>query len=146
MEAGATGGWGNGNNTMLTPESIMRIPDSAVKHLGEPERVKFEAMRKLLGAVTEEVDMAVITPGAREQLITGSGIQRGTWKGELTRSVFLFKSFPISVVMRHWSRAMGMPSAGGRAAYIARLLPVRPFLALCRSNLTTLRLVVILAR
>ncbi|MCZ5524307.1 hypothetical protein O5964_29800, partial [Escherichia coli] len=31
--------WGNGNNTMLTPESIMRIPDSAVKHLGEPERV-----------------------------------------------------------------------------------------------------------
>lgn len=122
MEAGETGGLGNGNNTMLTPESIMRIPDSAVKHLGEPERVKFEAMRKLLGAVTEEVDMAVITPGAREQLITGSGIQRGTWKGELTRSVFLFKSFPISVVMRHWSRAMGMPSAGGRAAYIATFI------------------------
>ncbi|MGI8160192.1 hypothetical protein ACR0Q7_09880 [Enterococcus faecalis] len=56
---------------MLTPESIMRIPDSAVKHLGEPERVKFEAMRKLLGAVTEEVDMAVITPGAREQMFVG---------------------------------------------------------------------------
>ncbi|HCL7219401.1 hypothetical protein [Citrobacter freundii] len=114
--------WGKGNNTMLTPESIMRIPDSAVQHLGAPERVKFEAMRKLLGAVTEEVDMAVITPGAREQMITGSGIQRGTWKGELTRSVFLFKSFPISVVMRHWSRAMGMPSAGGRAAYIATFI------------------------
>ncbi|HIG4094995.1 TPA: hypothetical protein ACYFO6_005806, partial [Klebsiella pneumoniae] len=114
--------WGKGNNTMLTPESIMRIPDSAVQHLGSPERVKFEAMRKLLGAVTEEVDMAVITPGAREQMLTGSGIQRGTWKGELTRSVFLFKSFPISVVMRHWSRAMGMPSAGGRAAYIATFI------------------------
>ncbi|EAM9680169.1 hypothetical protein EGG27_09170 [Salmonella enterica] len=114
--------WGKGNNTMLTPESIMRIPDDAVKHLGAPERVKFEAMRKLLGAVTEEVDMAVITPGVREQVFTGSGIQRGTWKGELTRSVFLFKSFPISVVMRHWHRAMGMPSAGGRAAYIATFI------------------------
>lgn len=114
--------WGKGNNTMLTPESIMRIPDSAVQHLGSPERVKFEAMRKLLGAVTEEVDMAVITPGAREQVLTGGGLQRGTWKGELTRSVFLFKSFPISVVMRHWTRAMGMPSAGGRAAYIATFL------------------------
>lgn len=114
--------WGKGNDTMLTPESIMRIPDAAVEHLGSPERVKFEAMRKLLGAVTEEVDMAVITPGAREQMVTGSGIQRGTWKGELTRSVFLFKSFPISVVMRHWSRAMGMPSAGGRAAYIATFI------------------------
>ena len=114
--------WGKGNNTMLTPESIMRIPDDAVKHLGAPERVKFEAMRKLLGAVAEEVDMAVITPGAREQLFVGGGLQRGTMKGELTRSVFLFKSFPISVVMRHWTRAFNMPSAGGRAAYIATFL------------------------
>lgn len=114
--------WGNGNTTMLTPESIMRIPDAAVIHLGPPERVRFEAMRRLLAAVSEEVDMAVITPGAREQLFTGGGLQRGTWKGELTRSVFLFKSFPISVVLRHWTRAMGMPSAGGRAAYIAAFL------------------------
>lgn len=114
--------WGNGNTTMLTPESIMRIPDAAVMHLGPPERVRFEAMRRLLAAVSEEVDMAVITPGAREQVLTGGGLQRGTWKGELTRSVFLFKSFPISVVLRHWTRAMGMPSAGGRAAYIAAFL------------------------
>ncbi|EKZ5697438.1 MULTISPECIES: hypothetical protein [Klebsiella pneumoniae complex] len=114
--------WGNGNTTMLTPESIMRIPDAAVMHLGPPERVRFEAMRRLLAAVSEEVDMAVITPGAREQLFTGGGLQRGTWKGELTRSVFLFKSFPISVVLRHWTRAMGMTSAGGRAAYIAAFL------------------------
>ncbi|HBT2134072.1 TPA: hypothetical protein MA429_001834 [Klebsiella pneumoniae] len=114
--------WGNGNTTMLTPESIMRIPDAAVMHLGLPERVRFEAMRRLLAAVSEEVDMAVITPGAREQLLTGGGLQRGTWKGELTSSVFLFKSFPISVVLRHWTRAMGMPSAGGRAAYIAAFL------------------------
>ncbi|WP_346816445.1 hypothetical protein ABDU67_07230 [Klebsiella pneumoniae] len=114
--------WGNGNTTMLTPESIMRIPDAAVMHLGLPERVRFDAMRRLLAAVSEEVDMAVITPGAREQLLTGGGLQRGTWKGELTRSVFLFKSFPISVVLRHWTRAMGMPSAGGRAAYIAAFL------------------------
>lgn len=58
----------------------MRIPDSAVQHLGTPERVKFGAIRKLFGAVTEEVDMAVITPGASEQMVTGSGIQRGAWK------------------------------------------------------------------
>ncbi|MFM4360672.1 hypothetical protein AB8S91_29455, partial [Klebsiella pneumoniae] len=115
--------WGNGNTTMLTPESIMRIPDAALQHIGPPERVRFEAMRRLLGAVSEEVDMAVITPGAREQLLTtGGGIQRGTVKGEVVRSFFLFKSFPIAVVMRHWSRALGMPSAGGRAAYIATFL------------------------
>lgn len=128
--------WGNGNTTMLTPESIMRIPDAALQHIGPPERVRFEAMRRLLGAVSEEVDMAVITPGAREQVLTGGGLQRGTWKGELTRSVFLFKSFPISVVMRHWTRAMGMPSAGGRAAYIATFLASTRFLVRFLSNLT----------
>lgn len=114
--------WGGGNDTMLTPESIMRIPDTALKTFGNPERVRFEAMRKLLGAVTEEVDMAVISPGAREQMMTGAAKQRGTLSGELYRSLFLFKSFPIAVVMRHWSRALSMPSAGGRAAYLSAFL------------------------
>lgn len=130
--------WGKGNNTMLTPESIMRIPDDAVKHLGAPERVKFEAMRKLLGAVAEEVDMAVITPGAREQMITGGGIQRGTFKGEVVRSFFLFKSFPISVAMRHWSRALSMPSAGGRAAYIGAFLASTTILGALSMQITDL--------
>ncbi|MCE9939793.1 hypothetical protein [Serratia liquefaciens] len=114
--------WGNGNTTMLTPESIMRIPSEKLEGFGNPERVKFEAMRKLLATVAEEVDMAVISPGARERMIAGAGMQRGTVSGELWRSLFLFKSFPISVMMRHWSRAMGMPSAGGRAAYLATFL------------------------
>ncbi|HAS8352670.1 TPA: hypothetical protein I7721_16390 [Vibrio vulnificus] len=114
--------WGNGNDTMLTPESIMHIPNERLHQFGNPERVKFEAARKLLGVVTEEVDMAVISPGARERMITGAGKQRGTIGGELYRSVFLFKSFPISVVMRHWARAAGMKSSGGRAAYLAAFL------------------------
>ncbi|WP_440530983.1 hypothetical protein [Serratia marcescens] len=114
--------WGSGNTTMLTPESIMRIPNEKLEAFGNPERVKFEAMRKLLATVSEEVDMAVISPGARERMIAGAGMQRGTVSGELWRSLFLFKSFPFSVMMRHWSRAMGMPSAGGRAAYLATFL------------------------
>lgn len=130
--------WGNGNTTMLTPESIMRIPDSAVQHLGSPERVKFDAMRRLLGAVTEEVDIAVITPGAREQMVTGGGLQRGTWKGEIVRSFFLFKSFPISVVMRHWTRSMGMPSAGGRAAYLASFIASTTILGAVSMQITDL--------
>ncbi|AHF74475.1 hypothetical protein SOPEG_2966 [Candidatus Sodalis pierantonius str. SOPE] len=114
--------WGNGNTTMLTPESIMRILNEKLAGLGNAERVKFEAMRKLLGAVSEEVDMAVVTPGARERMVTGAAMQRGDWRCELVRSVFLFKSFPIAVMMRHWSRALNMPSAGGRAAYLAAFL------------------------
>jgi hypothetical protein len=48
-------------------------------HIGPPERVKFEAMRRLLGAVVEEVDMAVITPGLvnRWSLAAGFSVGRG---------------------------------------------------------------------
>lgn len=114
--------WGNGNNEILTPESIMRIPDEAITHLGNPERIKFEAARKLLGAVSEEIDMAVITPGARDRMVARANAQRGTWPGEITRSFFLFKSFPISFMARHFARGMSMETAGGKAAYIASLV------------------------
>jgi hypothetical protein len=66
--------------------------------------------------------MAVIRPGAEERFISGAGMQRGTWKGELTRSFFLFKSFPIAMIRRHWMRGWGMETAGGKAAYIASLV------------------------
>ncbi|WP_059244419.1 hypothetical protein [Escherichia albertii] len=111
--------WGNGNNTMLTPESIMRIPDAKLQSLGVSERIRSEAARKLLGVVLEEVDMAVVTPGIRDRARLMDNIQRGTAKGELVRSFFLFKSFPIAMVARHWSRGFSMPTAGGKAAYIA---------------------------
>lgn len=115
--------WGGGNNTMLTPESIMRIPNEKIKGAqGDPEAIKFEAARKLLGAVTEEVDMAVVTPGARDRVFAQAGKQRGVLGGELVRSVFLFKSFPISMIARHWARGAGMPTAQGKAFYIAGLM------------------------
>lgn len=114
--------WGDGNNTMLTPESIYRIPDDALKGLGNPTKLREQAATKLLGAILEETDVAVIEPGAKERAMTGAGLQRGTWKGELTRSFFLFKSFPLAMIARHWARGMSMPNAGGRAAYIASLI------------------------
>jgi hypothetical protein len=118
--------WNGTNSTMLTPESIMRVTDQQiVKALGQdvnPSRVRSEAMQRLLGTVLEEVDMAVITPGAKERAMMGAGLQRGTWKGELTKSFFLFKSFPIAMISRHWMRGTGMETTGGKAAYIASLV------------------------
>ncbi len=114
--------WGGGNNTMLTPESIYRIPDADLVALGNPQVLKEQAAMRLLGAVLEETDVAVVEPGAKERAITGAGLQRGTWKGELTRSFFLFKSFPLAMIERHWQRGMSLPNLGGRAAYLATLL------------------------
>lgn len=117
--------WNGTNSTMLTPEAVMRVTDEQLALAGipgSPARVRQEAMQKLLGAVLEEVDVAVITPGAKERAMMGAGLQRGTWKGELTRSFFLFKSFPIAMIARHWARGMGMQTAGGKALYISSLM------------------------
>lgn len=118
--------WGGGNATMLTPESIYRIPDAALAGIGNldanPQQLRRDAATRLLGAVLEEQNMAVVEPGGRERAALYSNLQRGTWKGELTRSVFLFKTMPIAMLMRHWERGMSGPDARSRAGYIAALV------------------------
>lgn len=107
--------WGGGNDTMLTPESIYKVQ-------GVLPELKREAALKLLGMVDEEINMAVIEPGARERSMISMGTQRGTWKGEIVRSFFLFKTFPIAMITRHMTRAMTMPTGTGKAAYLAALM------------------------
>ncbi len=119
--------WGGGNGTMLTPEAIYRIPDAELVGLpgdmfANPQKLKEQAATRLLGVVLEETDVAVIEPGVKERAMMQSGLQRGTWKGELTRSFFLFKSFPLAMLTRHWMRGMDMETGGGKAAYIASLV------------------------
>lgn len=109
--------WGSGNDTMLTPEAIYKIADPSVT-----SAQKRDAALKLMGMVNEEVNMAVIEPGAREKAMMGAGLQRGTWKGEIMRSFFLFKSFPTSMIMRHWARGINMGTAGGKALYIGSFI------------------------
>jgi hypothetical protein len=81
-----------------------------------------DAVLRLLGVTLEETDMAVIRPGAGDKFLTGAGMERGTWKGELTRSFFQFKAFPIAMISRHWMRGMNMQTAGGKASYLASLI------------------------
>lgn len=117
--------WGvAAGDTMLTPESIYRIPDDALKGVegASPAQLKRDAATRLLGIVLEETNMAVVEPGARERAALYSNLQRGTWKGELARSVFLFKTMPISMVLRHWERGMSAPDIGSRAGYLAALM------------------------
>jgi len=102
--------WGHGNDTMLTPDAIARIPDERLAGLGDPQVLREEAITKLLGAVLEETDMAVIEPGLRERVITKANLQRGTLSGELARSAWLFKSFPLAMIMKHWQRALSEPT------------------------------------
>jgi hypothetical protein len=159
--------WGAGNG-VLTPESIMRIPEeqlhpaiknriaeliaerdekiAAIEKMAalEPEArersmqdwadiynqqiadlpttMRRDAVLRLLAVVQEETDMAVLRPGATDKFLTGAGYERGTWKGELSRSFWQFKAFPMAMISRHWMRGMGMETAGGKALYIGSLI------------------------
>jgi hypothetical protein len=87
-----------------------------------PNKIRMDAVLRLLGVVGEETDMAVIRPGMSDRFITGAGMERGTWKGELTRSFFLFKSFPLAMITRHLKRAWAEEGAMSKAKYIGTLV------------------------
>jgi vacuolar-type H+-ATPase subunit E/Vma4 len=111
----------------MTPEAKQQAIQSWTDTYNEQianldEKARRDAVTRLLGTVLEETDMAVIQPGATDKSITGEGMQRGTWKGELTRSFFQFKAFPLAMISRHWMRGMNMDTAGGKAAYIGSLV------------------------
>lgn len=119
--------WRGTGDTVLTANSIYRIKDADLTPLAQqlsttPQRLKDQAATKLLGAVLDETNMAVIEPGAREKSIVNSGSVRGTWKGELTRSFFQFKSFSIAMLMRHIGRGMAQETGWGKAGYISALV------------------------
>lgn len=121
--------WGNGNDTLLTPDAIRAIPDAALKPLGDPIALREQAITKLMAVVLEEQNMAVVEPGARERAMLYFGTQRGTFGGELARSVMQFKMFPITMITRHWKRGLSM-SRGSSLAYLGTLMTTSTLLGM----------------
>lgn len=122
-----------GNDTVLTPESIYAIPDATIAKIAgagrSPQLVRDRAAAKLLGVVLEEQDIAVIEPGARERTMIRAGTEAGTLKGEIVRSFFQFKTFPIAMLTRHWQRGMGMyGSTAGKVGYLGTLFAAQTLL------------------
>lgn len=98
-----------GNNHVLTPEAIARIPDAALENaqiIGagaapeEAAKARRDAIVKLLGAVNTESEFAIVTPGWRERSTFYGSLQRGTFPGEIWRSILQFKSFPWAMLQR----------------------------------------------
>lgn len=117
--------WRGSGDTVLTAGSVYRLTNKQLAPLAQqlgtsPQRLRDQAATKLLGTVLDETNMAIIEPGAREKSFMHGGIQRGTVKGEIVRSFWQFKSFSISMAMRHWARAMAQPG-WGKAKYLGAL-------------------------
>lgn len=69
-----------------------------------------QAASKWMGFVSDEAQFAVLNPDmATRAIVTGGGMPAGTFNGEAMRSVAQFKSFPISMLTRHWRRIFETP-------------------------------------
>lgn len=104
-----------GVDNITTPEAVQRITDDQLKAAGiigqvdgpeVAEAARRNAIIKLLGAVEQESEFAIVTPGIKEraQFYGGAAqlpeLQRGTFGGELGRSILQFKSFPWAYIQR----------------------------------------------
>jgi hypothetical protein len=112
---------GHGNDTALTPEAIMRIPDADLAGAGDPASVRREAMVKFLGALTAESHNAVIEPGWRERATMYGGLQRGDLRDEITRSFWQFKGFPLTQFHKILDIGMSRPTTGGKVAFLSSM-------------------------
>jgi hypothetical protein len=112
--------WGGPNNRVLTVASIRQLSDADIGATGAAAaRIRDSLSTRALDMVLAETDFAVVTPGAKERaLMFGVSAQKGTAGGEFARTMWLFKSFPVAVISKHWMRGWGMNTAGGKAAYL----------------------------
>jgi len=60
-----------------------------------------EAGQRLHEMILTETDFAVPEPDARVRAMATQGTQRGTFVGEIWRSVLMYKSFPITIMNTH---------------------------------------------
>lgn len=111
---------GHGNDRAITPDAISRIPDKKLIDAGfsDPEAARNNAIVKLLGAVNTESEFAIVTPGWKERAAFYGGYQRGTFLGEITRSVLQFKSFPWAYFQRSMDLIANQGTPASKAAAI----------------------------
>jgi len=109
-------------SAMLTPEAIHAIPDIELKPLGDPARLRNQAISRLLGAIVDESEYAAVSPDLYSRSALLRGTQKGTVEGEILRSIALFKSFPFAMISRHWMRVLETERFGtleGRSSRVA---------------------------
>lgn len=108
-------GWDDGKGTALTADAIYKIQ-------GLTDEQKNKAASKLMAAILEETNIAVVEPGASYHAMKDK-YQRGTWDGEFMRTALVFKSFSSAFLTTHGERGMkGFDNNWGKANYFAHLV------------------------
>lgn len=94
-----------GNADFVTKNSILNISDADLTSLGISRNSLEKYASDYLAFVFDDAFMASLQPDLYTRAISNLGLAKGTPAGEVVRCFFLFKSFPIAMITRHWQRS-----------------------------------------
>jgi hypothetical protein len=97
-------------------------PDDIAARADLPEGVADDLATRLLEMVQTETEFAVPSGSLRGRAVLLSDVPPGTFLGEVTRSVAMYKNFGVTLVFTHAMRALAEKGAMSKAAYGANLL------------------------
>ncbi|MBR9970806.1 hypothetical protein [Magnetospirillum sulfuroxidans] len=102
---------GPGGAKILDPLEMIRSGDGALREAGMSLQV----------AILRERGAALTQPDATTRAVLNLGTKSNTLAGELLRSVTMYKSFPVTLMLTHGLRLYRMPSLNKRLAYAVPL-------------------------
>lgn len=114
---------------VLTQNDFFSAPDDVIKKYLHADHqsdkyvlnARYDFARRYMTHIFNEESVAVIDSGARERSLTQFG-QAGTFQGELGRTLFQFKAYPMGYLMRMGSRAFAQDDITSRATFLISLL------------------------
>ncbi|EMO2547313.1 TPA: hypothetical protein RHI59_003405 [Acinetobacter baumannii] len=114
---------------VLTQNDFFNAPDEVIKKFLPKDKqdsptaladYRYKAAMKYQTHIFNEESVAVIEAGVRERSIINLG-DAGTMQGELGRTLFQFKGFPLAYMLRMGHRAFAQ-GVKGRSTFIASLI------------------------
>ncbi|HFQ3565087.1 TPA: hypothetical protein ACHQ3T_001011 [Acinetobacter baumannii] len=115
---------------VLTQNDFFNAPDEVIKKFLPKDKqdsptaivdYRYKAAMKYQTHIFNEESVAVIEAGVRERSIINLG-DAGTIQGELGRTLFQFKGFPLAYMLRIGHRAFAQGDIKSRATFLASLL------------------------
>lgn len=115
---------------VLTQNDFFNAPDEVIKKFLPKDKqdsptaivdYRYKAAMKYQTHIFNEESVAVIEAGVRERSIINLG-DAGTIQGELSRTLFQFKGFPLAYMLRIGHRAFAQGDIKSRATFLVSLL------------------------
>ncbi|OGW25975.1 MAG: hypothetical protein A2X59_04400 [Nitrospirae bacterium GWC2_42_7] len=108
-----------GRDKILTPIAIHIMQESpAIEAIADPaarqkamDDIRMTSI-KVAGMMTQEANIGIVSPGARELAAMHQGTKPGTFPGEMLRTVMLFKAFSASMFTKVLPRVMHSDDVG----------------------------------